>query len=107
MSSPVALNLKVSPEARSWIEDFLMRTSLADPVAGLTYGHSSGDPTDTWMVGAYERSQIPKIEEMLAPHGHRAHYLADGIEFCFHQFHLLSKLEGATLHFDGRRFVLL
>jgi hypothetical protein len=107
MRDPATLLLTLSAEARSEVQRFLRGSSLVDPVAGLLFGRATGDSADRWMLGCFERTQIEKIEEMLEPQGQRAHYLADGIEFCMYQFQFLPDLRGKTLHFDGKQFLVV
>ena len=97
MSSPAPLNLRIGSALRVWLKQELARSGLKAPVLGLTFGKWTHQKSENWSLGFFEREQIKVIEKDTLAHGHPAHWIADGIELCFYQFHLLSELEGKTL----------
>jgi len=103
MLESTALNMKVSESARAAIRDRISSSDLKDPVPGLLFGGPGGSRTYTWTIGMYERSQLKEIEKGTLEHGHPAHFVVDGVELIFWQFHLRAEIDGKTLHYDDKR----
>lgn len=107
MATPI--RLRITETAKEEIRRFLAKSNTPNALPGLLLTAGTKEQPATWCIGLYTEDQARDIEKMYAQNGFAEPvvlYEADGMNLCIPQTQLLSKLDGKTLDYRKRRYVV-
>jgi hypothetical protein len=102
---PAALNLRLTEAARSAI-DASMANVDHEGVPALLRSWHHGDPREKWTVGCYDPGRIRFFEQLARVTGLEFFFDCDGLILLMWQPNLAPALEGKTLDYSFRRYVV-
>jgi hypothetical protein len=102
---PRPLNLRLTDAARVAI-DAAMVTLDHEGVPGLLRSRHHGDPREKWTVGSYDQKRVLFFEQLARVTGLDFFFDCDGLILLVWQPNLVPVLEGKTLDYSFRRYVV-
>jgi len=105
-----SLNLTLTDAAREEIDAFMERVDYDESIPSLIRHprrHSDGTPAgEQWLVNAYKPERIRFFELLGESSGVEFFFKCDGVVILLWQPSLASVLQGRTLDYSMRRYVL-
>lgn len=93
-------NFSVGKHLRKVIEERSRESGLDSPIPGILIGTSEDDPIERYMLGFYDRQQLPVNDPV-------ALVQVDGLEVLIIQERVLRALDGKTIDIIGNEIAIL
>lgn len=102
---PRPLNLRLTDAARVAIDGAMAKLDH-EGVPGLLRSWHHGDPREKWSVGSYDQNRVLFFEQLARVTGLDFFFDCDGLILLVWQPNLVPVLEGKTLDYSFRRYVV-
>ena len=101
-----SINLRLTDAARAAIDAAMAKLDDDEGVPGLLRSREHGDSDDKWTVGSYGPNRVRFFQQLARVTGLDFFFDCDGLVLLVWQPNLVPVLEGKTLDYSYRRYVL-
>jgi hypothetical protein len=100
------LGVRLAPEARRFVDEYLAAVRTFEPTLGLLYGNGhAAEATGSWSVIAYSDAAVQELVEFYANFGASVRFELDGVPVVIPQIGRAGKLNSGVLEMRDNRLL--